>query len=113
MRFILKFILTLLLVVVIAVGGLLGNYYTFGCFFAAFLLCCTAPLGNTLLPYLAMLLYGLGIPISNVSFAVWANDLFGYEGYASAVRSFTVAFALGMLLGSGILGSIWLLLGGL
>ncbi len=80
------------------VGGLLGNYYTFGCFFAAFLLCCTAPFGSPLLPYLAMLLFGLGIPISNVSFAVWANDLFGNEGYASAVRSFTVAFALGMLL---------------
>ena len=80
------------------VGSLLGNYYTFGCFFAAFLLCCTAPLGSALLPYLAVLLFGLGIPISNVSFAVWANDLFGREGYASAVRSFTVAFALGMLL---------------
>lgn len=79
-------------------GGLLGNYYTFGCFFAAFLLCCTAPSGSPLLPYPAMFLFGLGIPISNVSFAVWASDLFGDDGYASAVRSFTVAFALGMIL---------------
>ena len=81
-----------------AVGGLRGNYYTFGCFFIAFLLCCTAPLGGKLLPYTAMFLYGLGIPISNVSFAVWARDLYGDKGYEGAVRSFTVAFALGMLL---------------
>ena len=81
-----------------SLGGVRGNYYTFGCFFIAFLLCCTAPAGVQLLPYAAMLLFGLGIPISNVSFAVWATDLFGEEGYQSAVRSFTVAFALGMLL---------------
>ena len=81
-----------------AVGGIRGNLYTFGVFFLAFILCCTAPLGGLVLPYLAITLFGLGIPISNVSFAAWAGDLYGDEGYESAVRSFTVAFALGMLL---------------
>lgn len=81
-----------------AVGGRLGNYYTFGVFFLGFILCCTAPLGGRFLPYLAITFFSLGVPISNVSFAVWADDLYGAVGYESAVRSFTVAFALGMLL---------------
>ena len=81
-----------------AVGGRLGNYYTFGVFFLGFVLCCTAPLGNVFLPFLAMTFFSLGVPIANVSFAVWAEDLYGARGYESAVRSFTLAFALGMLL---------------
>lgn len=81
-----------------AVGGLRGNYCIFGFFFISYILCCMAPLGGTILPYVAMFLCGLGLPISNVSFAAWAGDLYGDAGYESAVRSFTVAFALGMLL---------------
>ena len=81
-----------------AVGGVRGNYYTFGVFFVAFLTCCLAPVGGLVLPYLAIFFFGLGIPISNISFAAWAGDLYGDAGYESAVRSFTVAFALGMLL---------------
>lgn len=82
-----------------AVGGVLGNWYTFGCFIIAFILCCMAPVGGIILPYLAIILFGLGIPISNISFASWAGDLYGGgKGYESAVRSFTVAFAIGMLL---------------
>lgn len=81
-----------------ALGGFRGNLYTFGTFILAFLLCCMAPLGSQTLPYAAITLFGLGVPISNVSFASWASDLYGDKGYESAVRSFTVAFALGMLL---------------
>ena len=82
-----------------AAGGILGNWYTFGCFIVAFILCCMAPAGGLVLPYLAITLFGLGIPISNISFAAWAGDLYGGDkGYESAVRSFTVAFAIGMLL---------------
>lgn len=79
-------------------GGLRGNLYTFGVFFLGFVLCCMAPVGGLLLPFLAITLFGLGVPISNVSFASWAQDLYGDQGYESAVRSFTVAFATGMLL---------------
>ena len=81
-----------------AVGGIRGNIYIFGVFFLSFILCCMAPLGGLPLPYLAITLFGLGVPISNVSFASWASDLYGDAGYESAVRSFTVAFAIGMLL---------------
>ena len=81
-----------------AVGGRLGNWYTFGVFVLGFALFCTAPLGGLLLPFLAITFFSLGVPVSNISFAVWADDLYGSEGYESAVRAFTVAFALGMLL---------------
>ena len=85
-------------------GSRLGNLYIFGIFLAGFALCCTAPLGGSILPFAAMTLFGLGLPISNIPFAVWAGDLLGDEGYESAVRSLTVAYALGMLLSGPIAG---------
>lgn len=78
-------------------GGALGNYYTCGVYLLGFLLCCTAPLGSTLLPYLTITFFGLGIPLGTNAFAIWAQDLYGDEGYESAVRSFTAALAFGML----------------
>ena len=81
-----------------ALGGRLANRYTFCIFFAGFLLCCMAPLGGVPLAFAAMTLFGLGLPISAVPFASWAGDLLGDEGYEGAVRSLTVAYALGMLL---------------
>ena len=80
-----------------AIGGWLGNFYIFGVLLAAFGLSFLAPLGGEILPYAAMTLFGLGLPISSVPFAVWAQDLAGDEGYATTLRSLTVAFALGML----------------
>ena len=79
------------------VGGVLGNYYTCGVYLASFLLCCTAPLGSKLLPYLTITLFGLGIPLGTNAFAIWARDLYGDQGYESAVRSFTASMAFGML----------------
>ena len=79
-------------------GGRLGNYYVFGTFLAGFLLCCLAPAGGTVLPFLAVTLFALGLPSTTVSPAVWAADLFGDQGYEKAVRSITVAYTVGMLL---------------
>lgn len=45
-----------------------------------------------------MTLFGLGLPISAVTFAIWSADLFGDAQYEGAVRSLTVSYALGMLL---------------
>jgi len=56
-----------------------------------------APLGGTILPYIAIFLFGLGAPLSPIAPASWAEDLCGSQGYESSVRSFTVAFAIGML----------------
>jgi len=78
-------------------GGIRGNWYIYGVFFVSFLLCCMAPLGGTILPYIAIFLFGLGAPLSHIAPASWAEDLCGSQGYESSVRSFTVAFAIGML----------------
>ena len=80
-----------------AIGGWLGNFYIFGVLLAAFGLSFLAPLGGDVLPYIAMTLFGLGLPISAVPFAIWAQDVGGDEGYEGTVRSLTVAYALGML----------------
>ena len=80
------------------VGGWRGNFFICGMFFASFVLFCMAPLGSLILPFAAITLFGFGLPISSISLAAGAGDLLGDEGYESAVRSLTVAYALGMLL---------------
>lgn len=78
-------------------GGWWANFYIFGIYAVGFSLCCLAPLGGSVLPFLAMTAFGMGVPISAIPFAVWAGDLFGDDGYEGAVRSLTVAYALGSL----------------
>lgn len=87
-------------------GGRRGNWYIYGTFLAGFLLCCLADLGGAAPAFLAMTLFGLGLPISAVTLAAWASDLFGDAGYEQAVRWFTVAYALGMLLFGPIPGAL-------
>ena len=87
-----------------SLGGWRANFYTFGVFLVSFALCCMAPLGGMVLPFAAMTLFGLGLPISAIPFAVWAGDLSGDAGYESAVRSLTVAYAIGMLLSGPVAG---------
>ena len=79
-------------------GSVRGNYYTFGAMLGGLLVCCLAPVHSTLLPFLAVTLVCLGLPISAVSPTVWAADLYGDAGYAGAVRANTVAYTVGMLI---------------
>lgn len=89
-----------------ALGGWRGNFYIFGSFLGGFALCCLAPLQSAVLPFAAITLYGLGLPVSAVSFAVWAGDLLGDQGYEKAVRTLTVSYSLGMLLFGPIPGAL-------
>lgn len=89
-----------------ALGGWRANFYSFGTMAAALVLCAMAPLGGMVLPAAAIALFGLGLPISAIPPAVWARDLFGDEGYDGAVRSLTVAYALGMLLFGPLPGAL-------
>ena len=73
-------------------------WYVHLVFLAGLLLCCLAHLGGMLPAFAAMTLFGLGLPISAVTFAIWSADLFGDAQYEGAVRSLTVSYALGMLL---------------
>lgn len=78
-------------------GSWRGNIYLFGVFLLALGMNCLAPLGGAIPAIIAMTLFGLGIPISTVPFAMWAADLLGDEGYKSALRSMTVAYSVGLL----------------
>ena len=57
-------------------GSRAGNWYVHLVFLAGLLLCCLAHLGGMLPAFAAMTLFGLGLPISAVTFAIWSADLF-------------------------------------
>lgn len=78
-------------------GSRWGNAYAFGATMAGLFLCCLAPLRSHWLPFLAITLVGLGLPISSLSPTVWASDLYGDEGYAQAVQGNTAAYMMGVL----------------
>lgn len=87
-------------------GGVRGNYYIFGISLGGLGLCCLAPLGGNLLPFLALTLFGLGLPISAVPPARWSADLFPRKSYEKTVRSLTVAYTVGMLLFGPLPGAL-------
>lgn len=78
-------------------GGRLGNWYAFGTFFLCMVLCCLAPLGSAVLPFLTITLLGMGLPLTAVSPTAWAADLAAPDKYAGTVRSITVAYTAGVL----------------
>ncbi len=79
-------------------GSRCGNRYAFGSLMGAFALCCLAPLGGPVLPFLAITLVGMGLPVSTVSLTVWAADLSSDSAYGQSVRSITVFYTAGTLL---------------
>lgn len=86
------------------VGGQKGNYYIFGMFLCGLSLCCLTPLGGKGLLFVAIFVFGLGLPITAVSPTLWANDLYGDQDYEEEVRSLTVAYTIGMLVTGPIPG---------
>ena len=79
-------------------GSVRGNFYIFGTMLGGLLLCCLAPLKRDVLPFLAVTLVCLGLPVSSASPAAWAADLYPEAGYARAVRANMVAYTAGVLL---------------
>lgn len=78
-------------------GGFKGNFYMFGILLTALVLCCFAPVGGMILPYITVMFFGFGIPLSNVPFALWARDIYGDGGSERAMRAFSISYSLGML----------------
>lgn len=78
-------------------GSRLGNLYTFGVLLGAMLLCCTAPAGSVVLPYIAITFLGLGIPVTVVTPTTWAADLSRPGDYAGSVRRVNIAYTVGVL----------------
>ena len=73
-----------------------GNRFAFGVLLLALALCCMAPAGGAVLPFLAITAFGLGMSITAVSPARWAADLYGEREYESGVRTITVFFTAGI-----------------
>ncbi|RHR08897.1 MFS transporter [Pseudoflavonifractor sp. AF19-9AC] len=78
-------------------GSRWGNCYAFGATIGGLLLCCLAPLQSLWLPFLAITLIGLGLPLSSLSPTVWASDLYSDEGYARAVQVNSLVYMVGVL----------------
>lgn len=77
-------------------GSRNGNRFAFGTLLLSLALCCLAPVGGAVLPFLAITAFGLGMSITAVSPARWAADLCGEENYESGVRTITVFFTGGI-----------------
>lgn len=84
--------------VVDRLGGRLSNYIIYGVSLTSFLLCCLAPLGGNTLAFATMLLFGLGMPVSNISLSVWSKDFQGDAGFARGLKHSQTLYALGILL---------------
>lgn len=70
---------------------------------AGLLLCCVFG-GRPALLHLAMIVYGLGLPLGTVGLTAWAGDLSGPEQYDGTIRRFQVGYAAGGLVFSTLPG---------
>jgi nitrate/nitrite transporter NarK len=54
--------------------------------------------------FLAMVVYGMGLPLGTVAMTVWAGDLSTPEQYDDTIRRFQVGYAAGGLIFSSLPG---------
>jgi len=89
-----------------------GNHFAFGTYLLGLILCCLAPTQSIFIAVAALLLFSLGLSICGVPPAVWAPDLASEDNYPKLVRSFTVAYTVGMLIFGPVPGILADLMGG-
>ena len=85
--------------------------YRMGWLFGAILcgglvLCALADTGSAVIMFAAVVLYGVGVPLSTVGLAVWAADFGGEARVAQLVRQLQLSYAIGSLLLSTMPGMI-------
>lgn len=85
--------------------------YCMGWLFGAILcgglvLCALADTGSAVIMFAAVVLYGVGVPLSTVGLAVWAADFGGEARVAQLVRQLQLSYAIGSLLLSTMPGVI-------
>ena len=85
-------------------GGYRSNFIIGGALLGGMLLCSLTRSEGLFLPAAAMTLLGVGLPMSSVSLAAWAQELCGDAGYETAVSRFTLTYAVGSFLFSAIPG---------
>ena len=79
-------------------GGRLSNYLLYALVLTGFALCCLANTGSVLIAFAAMILSGLGLPLSVVSPPIWARDLCGDADYPKGLKWIQSFYALGIVL---------------
>ena len=88
------------------VGGRLSNYLIYALVLAGFALCCLADTGSVPLAYAAMIIAGLGMPVSTVALPIWARDLRGDEGYAQGLKWIQSMYGLGIFVIGPVPGAL-------
>lgn len=78
-------------------GGRLSTLILYGVSLLSYVLLCLAPNGSRLCAFAAVLTFGLGLPLSNVSFSIWAKDFLGDEGFNRGLKWSQTIYALGIV----------------
>ena len=78
-------------------GGRLASYLLYMVAIAAYILLCLAPNGSKLCAFAAAAAFGLALPLSNVSFSIWAQDFLGDDGFARGLKWSQTLYALGIV----------------
>lgn len=78
-------------------GGCPATCILYAVALLAYVLLCMAPSGSILVAFSAAAAFGLALPLSNVSFSIWARDFLGDEGFAQGLKWSQSLYALGIL----------------
>lgn len=78
-------------------GGWRSSLILYGVSLLSYVLLCMARGGSRPIAFAAVLTFGLGLPVSNVSFSVWARDFLGDEGFAKGLKWSQTLYALGIV----------------
>ena len=78
-------------------GGKLSSCLLYLIALLAYALLCMASNGSRLCAFAAAAAFGLALPLSNVSFSIWARDFLGDEGFARGLKWSQTLYALGIV----------------
>ena len=78
-------------------GGRLSSLLLCGVSLLSYALLCLSGSGSKPAALAAVLAFGLGLPISNVSFSVWCQDFLGDSGFAKGLKWSQTLYALGIV----------------
>lgn len=78
-------------------GGLLSTVFLYGIILLSYALFCLAPNHSRLTAFAAVIAFGMGMPVSNVSLSIWARDFLGDAGFAKGLQWSQTLYALGIV----------------
>lgn len=84
------------------IGGRQSNYLLYAIVLVGFVLACLSFVDSVPLAFTAMILSGLGLPLSAVAPPLWAKDLCSEQEYAKGLKRIQSVYALGIF----VIGSV-------